>query len=384
MRNVPEIIKEAFVGSTISQVTQPSREIDYSTNDLERFIRKHPKLNLPEVEAQIDLNAGLDKLTKSFDSGDINYEKGGEYSFGGFGITGPGRKTISEGHELGHAKDFVTKGDNFFGERGAFGFGGNAASMLESESSATNNILDELSANTKRTHGKELAHAYDTYLDEATFDLEKQMTEREYRKKYGKSSDVLQKATDGFDQSDIEYKREYDFTQKSSNPLHRIYEKNRTHPGTTLRLHDELDKRRKAIENSVNRKNSKNIQKILESEREIITSNRAKLINNLKTMNPSDNKAIKKETLKYINDIRKTFGNDVAKGVIDDVRSIRSDYYKKYPKKLIEKGIKNKRLKYVGIGASSIAAGLLLYNGIKKKDKGLEKTALAKILRKGK
>jgi len=326
-RSVPDVVKQAFVGTMLGKVTQPSREINYSTDDLNRFKRKHPSLKMPKLDAQIDINKGLDTMSGSF--------------------------AIIEGHELGHTKDFVTKGEKFLGDRGIFGLGGIPETKLAPEASASNHIIKELPPKIKRTHGKELAHAYDTYSDSAKIDPSGKSYGLDIPQEHKKSVDVLKKAKSGFVAEGEKYYPEVIFDHKSVDVFKRMREKGISEKGQS---HE------KYITDVVKRKNRKGLINHLSNKKDRIAFNRSKLIDNLKKMDPSDNEAIKKETFKYIRETRDNFGNDVAKGVIDDVRSLRKDYYKKYPKKLIEKGVKVKKL-----------------NSITK-----VKSMLAKILRKGK
>ena len=207
--------KRAVIGNLLSSIEPPDQAMTYP--ELKSIARHARKVGIQNVSPAAQEAVGYHKTIgnmvrdirgaagdSSFDSllrqRNIDYiPSGGAFTGRGFKLTTI--KSPTAFHELGHALD-LAKGKSF-GDRGFFGIGGKAGTMIPSEISATVHGIEALQRagmpkGIQEHAHKQLAHGLDTYRTAARFNPEGRFIVFDLPEQAKASSRLLESLSEGF------------------------------------------------------------------------------------------------------------------------------------------------------------------------------------------
>jgi len=317
---------------TLAKVTPDDLGKDYSSKQLNRMIRKHPKLKLPQTKMDADIAQGVENLGKKTPETKYEYGVEGHHSGDGKGIgtvSGSSSKGIVIGHELTHGIDRMERGKDFMGDRGFLGIGGKTRTQLKSEASASQGILDQVGKEVRRARGATLAHSYDTYASGARINpsgsfLVLKAPTKEINNAWVVAQDMRKGFKEPLEAPEKEWFHKSTATAAIDKAQNRPYKHGITIESMQRRNDITQAARTRSIKNLA-LKDKKNITNTIKANNEIAAYNKKQLVKNLVSAPDVYDNTINSEVHRYIKETRKTFGPSVARGVIADIRGIRDE-----------------------------------------------------------
>jgi len=312
--------KTAVVGFTLNKIFPIDLNKDLTPEQLKRHIRKHPKHKLPETKMDLEISQNVKNLRAQVPNPVFEYATHGASSI--YSVKAPSSHGTTASHEWKHSVDRLTKGEDYFGVRGTFGFGGKPLTELKSERSANVAATAPLSKPTQRARGGKAARSYDSYDFPARENPGGDFFPMDQPRDVIKANKVYDKVQKGF-KEDV---KQPDHKWYNESP--RRLDLKGAKPSDRVSSSNQLFSRNRAnirTRENIDKLNKDNITKTIKKRNVDRAFNRKVLVRNLSKLGPEDQGTVKQEVMRYIKNSGKQFGPSVGRAAIQDVRSIRDE-----------------------------------------------------------